>query len=288
MGENNALDTTRRDALLLGAGGLLALAPFEAPAFAMTGDMAGLPWANNAMRWAQVAFTEDDPPSYDPNFWFELFKKTHVEAVCLSAGGCICFYPSKVPLHTRAKYLGNRDMFGEMVKGARALKMSVIARVDPHAMSEEAFAAHPEWAACTEDGKPRRHWAAADMYVTCQNGGFMFDFMPAVLKEIADTYKPEGFSAIAGPAAACYCQTCRSKFRTATGMELPTTNDPQNPAQGLPVERRHALETIKVGRHGQSVKKDFFSPNGGMNDPNNVVIPIWWTAKNAAAPPRSG
>ena len=32
---------TRRDALLLGAGGLLALAPFEAPAFAMTGDMAG-------------------------------------------------------------------------------------------------------------------------------------------------------------------------------------------------------------------------------------------------------
>jgi len=154
---------TRRDALLLGAGGLLALAPFEAPAFAMTGDMAGLPWANNAMRWAQVAFTEEDPPSYDPNFWFDLFKKTHVEAVCLSAGGCICFYPSKVPLHYRAKYLGNRDMFGEMVKGARALNMSVIARVDPHAMSEEAFAAHPEWAACTEDGKPRRHWAAADM-----------------------------------------------------------------------------------------------------------------------------
>ncbi|HTC83933.1 MAG TPA: hypothetical protein VK683_06235, partial [Rhizomicrobium sp.] len=140
MGENNGSDATRRDALLLGAGGLLALAPFETPAFALTGDMAGLAWANNAMRWAQVAFTEEDPPSYDPNFWFDLFKKTHVEAVCLSAGGCICFYPSKVPLHYRAKYLGNRDMFGEMVKGARALNMSVIARVDPHAMSEEAFA----------------------------------------------------------------------------------------------------------------------------------------------------
>jgi len=208
MGENSGLDATRRDALLLGAGGLLALAPFEAPAFAMTGDMAGLPWANNAMRWAQVAFTEEDPPSYDPNFWFDLFKKTHVEAVCLSAGGCICFYPSKVPLHYRAKYLGNRDMFGEMVKGARALNMSVIARIDPHAMSEEAFAAHPEWAACTEDGKPRRHWAAADMYVTCQNGGFMFDFMPAVLKEIADTYKPEGFfgNRWAG-SGMCYCNT---------------------------------------------------------------------------------
>jgi hypothetical protein len=66
------------------------------------------------MRWAQVAFTEEDPPSYDPNFWFDLFKKTHVEAVCLSAGGCICFYPSKVPLHYRAKYLGDRDIFGDI------------------------------------------------------------------------------------------------------------------------------------------------------------------------------
>ena len=93
--DQDSMEATRRDALMLGAGGLLALAPFEAPAFAMTGDMAGLPWANNAMRWAQVAFTEEDPPRYDPNFWFDLFKKTHVEAVCLSAGGCIASIPPK-------------------------------------------------------------------------------------------------------------------------------------------------------------------------------------------------
>jgi len=271
--------TTRREAMMLGAGGLLVLAPFETPAFAMTGDMAGLPWANKAMRWAQVAFTEEDPPSYDLNFWLDLFKKTHVEAVCLSAGGCICFYPSKVPLHYRAKYLGNRDMFGEMVKGARALNISVIARVDPHAMSEEAFAAHPEWAACTEDGKPRRHWAAADMYVTCQNGGFMFDFMPAVLKEITDKYKPEGFfgNRWAG-SGMCYCQTCRTKFRAATGLELPTSNDPQEPRRKAYIQWNADMrwqqfklwdDTVKASK-----KDSFFSPNGGMNDPNKVVIPI--------------
>jgi hypothetical protein len=43
MAEDNGWDATRRDALMLGAGGLLALAPFETPAFAITGDMAGLP-----------------------------------------------------------------------------------------------------------------------------------------------------------------------------------------------------------------------------------------------------
>ncbi|MDB5739488.1 MAG: Beta-galactosidase trimerization domain protein, partial [Alphaproteobacteria bacterium] len=119
--EDHGFDgTTRREALLLGAGALAATQFAAQNAFAMTGDMAGLPWANNAMRWAQVAFTEEDPPRYDPQFWFDLFKKTHVEAVCLSAGGCICFYPSKVPLHYRARDLGNRDMLGEMIKGCRA------------------------------------------------------------------------------------------------------------------------------------------------------------------------
>ncbi len=272
---------SRRDALKLGAAGLLALAPLAdmREAFAMTGDMAGLPWANKAMRWAQVAFTEEDPPSYDPQFWFDLFKRTHVEAVCLSAGGCICFYPSKIPLHYRAKYLGDRDMFGEMVKGCRAQGISVIARVDPHAMSEEAFAAHPEWAACTQDGKPRRHWAAADMYVTCQNGGFMFDFMPAVLKEIADIYKPEGFfgNRWAG-SGMCYCQTCRTKFRAATGMELPTTNDPQNPQRKAYIQWNAEMRWKQFKLWDDTVKASkpdsFFSPNGGMNDPNNVTIPI--------------
>jgi len=281
MTDDTGDGASRRDALRLGAAGLLALAPLQGvpQAFAMTGDMAGLPWANKAMRWMQVAFTEEDPGRYDPNFWFDLFKKTHADAVCLSAGGCICFYPSKVPLHKRAKYLGDHDMFGEMVKGSRALGVNIIARIDPHAMSEEAFAAHPEWAACTEDGKPRRHWAATDMWVTCQNAGFMFDFMPAVLKEITDTYAPDGFfgNRWAG-SGMCWCNTCRTKFRAATGMELPASNDPQDP-------RRHAYIAWNADMRWQQFKlwddsvkaskKDcFFSPNGGMNDPNKVTIPI--------------
>jgi len=279
MTKERTLETTRRDALLLGAGGLLALAPFEAPAFALTGDMAGLAWANNAMRWAQVAFTEEDPPRYDPNFWFDLFKKTHVEAVCLSAGGDIAFYPTKVPLHKRARDLGERDMFGEMVKGARALHMSVIARIDPHAMSEEAFAAHSEWAACTEDGKPRRHWAAKDMWVTCQNGGFMFDFMPAVLKEITDLYQPEGFfgNRWAG-SGMCYCQTCRTKFRAATGLELPTTNDPQDPRRKAYIQWNADMRWKQFTLWNDTVKKSkkdcFFSPNGGLNQPDKVMHPL--------------
>lgn len=272
------LDATRRETLMLGAGAL-ALATMDAPAFAVTGDMAGLPWANNAMRWAQVAFTEEDPPRYDPNFWFDFFRKTHVEAVCLSAGGDIAFYPTRVPLHKRARDLGDRDMLGEMIKGCRAQGISVVTRVDPHAMSEEAYAVHPEWAACTQDGKPRRHWAAKDMWVTCQNGGFMFDFMPAVLKEITDTYKPEGFfgNRWAG-SGMCYCQTCHTKFKAATGLELPTTNDPQDPRRKAYIQWNADMRWKQFTLWNDTVKKSkkdcFFSPNGGLNNPEKVIHPL--------------
>ena len=280
MAEDGA---TRREALQIGAAalalGVLADGLYGERAFAITGDMAGLSWANNAMRWAQVAFTEEDPPRYDPNFWFDLFRKTHVEAVTLSAGGDIAFYPTKVPLHKRARDLGDRDMLGEMIKGARALKMSVICRVDPHAMSEEAYAAHPEWAACTEDGKPRRHWAAADMWVTCQNGGFYFDFMPAVLREIATLYKPEGFfgNRWAG-SGMCWCNTCRTKFRAATGLELPVSNDPQEPRRKAYIlwnAQMRAQQFALWNEAAKAASRDgFFSPNGGLNDPNTVIHPL--------------
>jgi len=269
---------TRREALMLGAGALAATA-FHIPAFAVTGDMAGLPWANNAMRWAQVAFTEEDPPRYDPNFWFDFFREAHVQAVCLSAGGDVAFYPTRVPLHKRARDLGDRDMLGEMIKGCRNQNISVITRVDPHAMSEEAFATHPEWAACTEDGKPRRHWAAADMWVTCQNGGFYFDFMPAVLKEITDKYQPEGFfgNRWAG-SGMCYCQTCHTKFRAATGLELPTSNDPQDPRRKAYIQWNTDMRWQQFTLWNDTVKmskKDcFFSPNGGLNNPEKVIHPL--------------
>jgi Hypothetical glycosyl hydrolase 6 len=270
-------ELTRRTVMQVAAAAIAAGTLSAEEAFAV--PMPGLPWANNAMRWAQVAFTEEDPPRYDPNFWFDLFKKTHVEAVCLSAGGDIAFYPTQVPLHKRARDLGDHDMLGEMIKGCRALNISIIARVDPHAMSEEAFAAHPEWAACTEDGKPRRHWAAADMWVTCQNGGFMFDFMPAVMKEITDRYQPEGFfgNRWAG-SGMCYCQTCRTKFRAATGMELPTTNDPQNPQRKAYIQWNADMRWKQFTLWNDTVsasKKDcFFSPNGGLNEPDKVMHPL--------------
>ena len=44
---------------------------------------------NEAMRWAQLAFVENDPGHYDPDFWLAYFKQIHAQGVLLSAGGVV-------------------------------------------------------------------------------------------------------------------------------------------------------------------------------------------------------
>jgi hypothetical protein len=287
------MDTTRRDTLKLAA--LVAATPLTG-AFAMPEAPS---WTHQTMRWMQVAFTEDNPANADTGFWLDLFKKCHADGVCLSAGGSIAFYPSKLKLQHRAKFLGARDLFGEMVKGCRALGLRIIARVDPHAMAEEVFAAHPEWAACSEDGKPRRHWAAPDMYVTCQNGGFMFDLMPQVLAEITERYAPDGFFGNRWDGSGmCWCASCRAQFKAASGFDLPRANESNDDIKRAYAawnkERRWAQYTA----WNDAVKKikpdGFFAPNYGMNDPRAEIpmitidrqgrtglVPVWSNGKYA-------
>jgi hypothetical protein len=77
-------------------------------------------WVDRPMRWAQLAFVESD------------------------SGGCVAFYPTKIPFHYRSAWLKDMDAFGEMAAGCRKLGMVVVARTDPHSIRDAAAAAHPE------------------------------------------------------------------------------------------------------------------------------------------------
>src|SRR5271157_546764 len=81
-------------------------------------------WVHRPMRWAQLTLVEDDPGKFDSRFWLDYFRRTQSDAVCLSAGGCVAYYPTEVPLHHRSRWLGSRDVFGELVKGCRDLGIS--------------------------------------------------------------------------------------------------------------------------------------------------------------------
>lgn len=44
-------------------------------------------WFNRPMRWAQLTLVENDPGTFDPDFWLNYFKQIHADGTTLSAGG---------------------------------------------------------------------------------------------------------------------------------------------------------------------------------------------------------
>lgn len=188
-------------------------------------------WFDRPMRWAQLVLVENDPGRFDPDFWLDYFKRIHADGACLSAGGCVAYYPTEVPSHHRSAWMGDSDPFGYLVKGCRDLGMAVIARTDPHAAWNDVHEAHPDWLAVDANGKKRRHWSNDELWVTCAMGPYNFEFMTKVHREIMTRYGVDGiFSNRWAGHGRCYCEHCVKLFKAFCGMDLPRTSDRGNPA----------------------------------------------------------
>lgn len=185
------------------------------------------PWYDRTMRWMQIIFTEGDTSRYDPQWWLDLFKRAHVDGLCLVAGGVTAFYPTKIPFHPRAKLMKEgQDMFGEIVRPAQEMGITIVARTDSQACLNEAAAIHPEWINIDENGNPRKHKSFLDTRtVTCGMGDYNFKYMTSIHREIMENYMVDGLFVNRWQAWArgmCYCDTCQRLFKDfSRGMELP-------------------------------------------------------------------
>jgi len=205
-------------------------------------------WYKTATRWTQITLAEDDPAKFDPSFWIDVFHRTRSNATCISAGGYIAYYPSKVPLHYVSQFLGDKDSFGALVEGARKLNMHVMARVDPHAIHDDAAEAHPEWVAVDAEGRPRRHWAYPKVWVANAYGDYNSVFMPEVVKEIVRTYDIDAIFANRWQGHGVdYSEDSRRRFRDFSGFDLPLKADAADPAwQAWLQWRRKVLTDVIV------------------------------------------
>jgi hypothetical protein len=178
------------------------------------------------MRWAQLVLVENDPGTFDLNFWLDYFRRIHADAACLSAGGVVAYYPTQVPLHHRSAWLKDTDPFGDLLAGCRKLGMRILARTDPHAARQDVADAHPDWIAVDARGRKRRHWSNPDLWVTCALGPYNFEFMTAVHREIMTRYRVDGiFSNRWAGSGLCYCEHCRKNL----GGDIPRAEDPSDP-----------------------------------------------------------
>ena len=228
------MEQTRREFLKSSAALALAAAlrPLAAKAEQLsprtaTGEQ---PWYRRARRWGQTNITEIDPTRYDIAWWRKQWKRTRVQGVIINAGGIVAYYPTQVPMHRRAQYLGDRDLFGELCRAAHDDGLAVFARMDSSGASEEFYRAHPDWFAVDAEGRPYR---TRELYASCVNGPYYAEHITAIIREIIERYHPEGFTDNSwsglGRNSICHCGNCQRKFRERAGNDLPRQRDWDDP-----------------------------------------------------------
>jgi len=86
------------------AGSALALASqsFAAQAAPPMPHRRAVPGSSGPCVGPQLTSSKTTPASYDLPFWLDYFRGTHSDAACLSAGGCVAYYPTKIRCTTAA------------------------------------------------------------------------------------------------------------------------------------------------------------------------------------------
>ncbi len=226
------------------------------------------PWYKTATRWGQTNITEIDVDRYDISWWRAYWKKTKIDGVIVNAGGIVSYYPSKVPFHRPAEFLGGRDLFGELCEAAHQDGLAVFARMDSNRAHREFYEAHPDWFTIDKEGNP---YMAGDQYITCVNGPYYDRHIPAILEEIITLYSPEGFTDNRWVGLTrdkiCYCTNCKEKFRERTGFELPLQKDWEDKAYQEWILWNYARR-LEIWDFNNQVTKKFGGPDciwSGMN-----------------------
>ncbi len=192
--------------------GVLTQLPQRVPAE----DAATLPWQQRIWRVGQTNFNEYDPSVINVEQWADYWHAAKADIVFVSVTGILAFYPSKVKFHRHAKYLNDRDLFGECVAAAKKRGMRVVARMSPDLNwadgPEAALTAHSEWAMRNKDGSVQHSEQEPRLFKTCMFSTYMDDYVPAVMREVNSLYEVDCFYANGWPPLGtlpvCYCGAC--------------------------------------------------------------------------------
>ena len=179
-----------------------------------------IPWYQSMRRCGQVNFNERDPIELNIQDWLDYWASLKINALLLNAGGILAFYPTRVPYHHKSQYLGDRDLFGDFAKAAKARGIRVVARLDCNFAWEEAWKAHPEWFERNANSEPVRHDQSTWLYKTCMYSTYFTEQMPAIIREINGLYDVDGFFTNGWPGAdepsPCHCAACQAMGEPGT------------------------------------------------------------------------
>jgi hypothetical protein len=203
----------RREFVTLSAAAAAAAAvPDQLFAQSPKGESA--PWYQSVRRVGQLNMTEHDPAVMNVEEWADYWASLKVDAVLVSVTGILAFYPTAVAYHRRAKYLNDRDFFGECCAAAKKRGIRVVARMSPDLNWEEALKAHPEWFKRDAQGNPLAHTEDERLFQTCMFTSYFTDYIPAIMREVNARYDVDGIFTNAWPPIGampvCHCDACKN------------------------------------------------------------------------------
>jgi hypothetical protein len=202
------VEINRREFMILSAAAAMVTPHAEAAPVASSA-----PWHQGIRRVGQINMTEHDPVSLNVEEWANYWEGLHVDAVLISVTGILAFYPTAVPFHRRAKYLQDRDLFGDCCTAAKKRGIKVVARMSPDLNWGDALEAHPEWFKRDLQGKPLVHTEDERLYQTCMFTSYFTDYIPAIMREVNARYDIDAIFTNAWPPLGhlpvCYCKACK-------------------------------------------------------------------------------
>jgi Hypothetical glycosyl hydrolase 6/Beta-galactosidase trimerisation domain len=170
------------------------------------------PWQQSIRRIGQTNMNEYDAGAMDVEQWANYWHAAKVDIVYVSVTGILAFYPSKVKFHRHAKFLKDRDLFGECAAAAKKRGMRVVARMSPDLNWGDALEAHPEWAMRHADGSVQSSGEEPRLFKTCMFTSYMDDYVPALMREVNSLYDVDCFYTNGWPPLGslpdCHCSIC--------------------------------------------------------------------------------
>jgi hypothetical protein len=201
-----------------------------------------------------MTLRESDAGTWNTEEMAEYARSFSLDALGFSVGGIMASYPSDIPLHPRAKTLGERDLAAEMIASLAKRGIRPIASIDPSMASRALYAERPEWFAQDKTGGPVE---VHGHFVTCPNGGYYNDFMIRVVEEILTRY-------------AFDVGECRPVLRVAhAAMPLvpsASRNSGRRPARPFP-SRMAPVQRVALRMHRRMER-----PRSGRQDAHTALL----------------
>ena len=206
-------------------------------------------WEDRPWRLIQTNLRERDMEDIDAEGYVESLRKLHATVAMINTSGIVASYATSLPFHRRSAFL-HGDSLAAIIEACHGAGIKVIARTDFSKVRLALYELHPEWAYRQADGGIVDE--EGDVWV-CPSGGYQQECAPLIVEETIIELDVDGiFFNMAGfqthdyrgiDHGLCHCDACVDGFRAASGQELPTASDAEDPSY-----RRYVVFTEAVVR----------------------------------------